>query len=629
MNIKALCIFLLILIIPLVSMGQRKGKMRSFDKRQSSENLLLEAEKLKEAQPLEAVAIIEGVIANERKKKQISNLLGQAYFLLGNIYEQIGQDELAEQRYHEAITFISNKGDSLSPEIYYRLGVINLQRRNEKKAFINFNLCIKSSTNDEMKLRCEEGMADIKIMMNDNDAAISDLELLKEKYDLDSISLAKIEARKSQAFTQKKEFVNASNALQNSYNTLPKNADLLDVDLKELDDANDAFYSSSEISNLDKIATQNSIDYSEINDDNLVRENLRKSKLFEEEKELEEATISLVKSKDLITSNTAPELASEVYKKSYEINLGRGEISLALGDLKNYIEAKERTLSELENKLKEEIEIVKGQKQIDLAEKDFALMTKDEDILENQLNTQKIIIGFLSIILLASIVYFYFLFKNIKAKRKANQMLYLKSLRTQMNPHFIFNALNSVNNFIAQNDEKAANKFLSDFSHLMRQVLDYSQKDFIGIQEEIDLNKLYLKLEHFRFRDKFQYTFENDLSDLQKLEVPPMLIQPFIENAVWHGLRYKEDKGELKISFTEANNQLIVLIQDNGIGRQKSRLLKTKNQKKYNSTGLDNVSKRIQLINEIYGKNYSIEVDDLNPDSDDTGTQIKVRIPLN
>jgi two-component system LytT family sensor kinase len=283
----------------------------------------------------------------------------------------------------------------------------------------------------------------------------------------------------------------------------------------------------------------------------------------------------------------------------------------------------------LENDLKEQVDIVKGQQQIDLLQRDYDLEEKDKELLQSQLQTQKIIIGLLSLVLLASLVFFYFLYKNVKAKRKANQSLLLKSLRTQMNPHFIFNALNSVNNFIAKNDEKAANKFLSSFSKLMRKVLDYSQKDFITFEEEIELNELYLKLEHFRFRDKFDYTFRNDAEqDGYNLEVPPMLIQPFIENAVWHGLRYKSAKGKLDVTVTKDAGKLIIRVKDNGIGREKSRELKTKNQMKYKSTGLENVSKRIALINEIYNKNYEINVSDLDDNAEDKGTVVEIKIPV-
>ena len=102
----------------------------------------------------------------------------------------------------------------------------------------------------------------------------------------------------------------------------------------------------------------------------------------------------------------------------------------------------------------------------------------------------------------------FFMYKYIKQQRLANNLLALKSLRSQMNPHFIFNALNSVNSFIASNDERTANKYLSDFSHLMRAVLENSEEDFIPLQKEIELLDLYTKLEHFRFQDKFDYVLQ-------------------------------------------------------------------------------------------------------------------------
>ena len=163
----------------------------------------------------------------------------------------------------------------------------------------------------------------------------------------------------------------------------------------------------------------------------------------------------------------------------------------------------------------------------------------------------------------------------------------------------------------------------------MRKVLDYSQKDFIPYEEEIELNELYLKLEHFRFRDKFDYQFENNAKQFSfDLEVPPMLIQPFIENAIWHGLRYKEKTGHLSVKVGEEASGVIVEIKDNGIGRAKSKALKTKNQKKYKSTGLENVSRRIALINELYDKNYEISVENVEEEMEDTGTLVRIRIPV-
>ena len=195
-----------------------------------------------------------------------------------------------------------------------------------------------------------------------------------------------------------------------------------------------------------------------------------------------------------------------------------------------------------------------------------------------------------------------------------------------MNPHFIFNALNSVNLYIAQKDERTANKYLTDFSRLMRLVLEQSQKDFIPLQQELEMIKLYINLEHDRFKDKFEYELNIDGElDEDSLQIPPMLIQPYIENAIWHGLRYKEDKGLLKIQYKLEGENILVRIEDNGIGRKKSREIKTKNQRKTQSTGMYNIESRLRIINSMFNTNISLVVSDLNSDH---GTRVEVVIPI-
>ncbi len=240
---------------------------------------------------------------------------------------------------------------------------------------------------------------------------------------------------------------------------------------------------------------------------------------------------------------------------------------------------------------------------------------------------QKLIIyGLIGIIVIIATTS-YFIYKNAVASKVANQLLALKSLRSQMNPHFIFNALNSVNHFIAQQDERTANKFLSEFSLLMRLVMENSQEDFIPLHKEQEILGLYLKLEHYRFRDKFDYTIEIDEGiNSEAIEVPPMLIQPYIENAVWHGLRYKETKGNLLLKFQQVSDKLLVEVRDDGIGRKKSAALKTINQKKHNSTGLRNIQERLKILNTVYKTHYSVEILDA-PEGE--GTLVKIVLPIN
>jgi tetratricopeptide (TPR) repeat protein len=195
---------------------------------------------------------------------------------------------------------------------------------------------------------------------------------------------------------------------------------------------------------------------------------------------------------------------------------------------------------------------------------------------------------------------------SIKTK---NKKIALQSLRREMNPHFIFNSLNSVNQFIAQNNELEANKYLTSYSNLMRNMMETSNKDFISLANELEQIKKYLDLEHLRFQDKFDYELVVDEKlDSDAILVPNMLIQPHLENAIWHGLRYRETIGKLKVSFTEENQLIKVSIEDDGIGVEKSRELKTQNQKVHASRGLNNVEERINLLNDLYHQQISYSI---------------------
>lgn len=647
---------LLVFLIAFASgtFGQDKKYKKS--KRQlSNQELLYEAQLIQEEDPAAAILLVEQVIRNFKKKKRNKDWKTEkgAYIILGDIYQQINQNDLAILRYEEGLKVLRKfKEISETSDIYLRLGQVYLKMKNAGKAEDNFKKCIDVTTDRRILQLCEEGLADVELLRGNVVQSFKKLDAIESKYELDSLAQSRVSAKRSQGYNQQNDYSNAYKNLEESVSSLPKNQKLESKDIESVQQAKDDIYGNTNISVQQKIETSSNLNYSSnsIDADNTnsngyfefssikekvsvpsdlqIRENLQLASLYEGEKNLIEAEKFIKISKDVIDKNTAAASVADVYKRSADLNRKNGKLDEAILDLEKYTTAKEEAITDLENELKTQIDIVKGQQQIDLVRKDFDIEEKESELLGSQLKTQKIISGFLGLLLLASLVFFYYLNKNVKEKRKANQMLLMKSLRTQMNPHFIFNALNSVNNFIAKNDEKAANKFLSEFSRLMRKVLDYSQRDFISFEEEIELNELYLKLEHFRFRDKFEYQFEKNTEvNTYDMEVPPMLIQPFIENAVWHGLRYKEGRGQLKISINDLGNVLLVKIQDNGIGRKKSAELKTANQKKYKSTGLQNVSKRIALINEIYGKNYEIEVSDFDETKEDTGTLVKIKIP--
>ena len=260
----------------------------------------------------------------------------------------------------------------------------------------------------------------------------------------------------------------------------------------------------------------------------------------------------------------------------------------------------------------------------DLDQQTILLLEKEKNLNKDELAQQRLLLYVLGGILIIFGGVSIFVYRNIQAKKRAHNLLYLKSLRAQMNPHFIFNSLNSVNNYIAKSDARAANKYLAKFSKLMRQVLEHSQVEFISLGQEIEVLKIYLELEHERFKDQFNYRFEVDSSiALDSVQIPPMLVQPFIENAIWHGLRYREDGGLLEVLIQKEGHHIRIIIRDNGIGRKKSLELKTVNQLKQQSTGMKNVASRTEVIQAVFKASIIHEIIDLPEDS---GTEVRIKI---
>jgi len=229
---------------------------------------------------------------------------------------------------------------------------------------------------------------------------------------------------------------------------------------------------------------------------------------------------------------------------------------------------------------------------------------------------------FSSVVLL--LIFLLLLVKGWFSIRRRNKRIALQSLRREMNPHFIFNSLNSINQFIAENKELEANKYLSAYSNLMRRMMENSNKDYIPLADEIEQIKQYLDLEKLRFSDKFDYEIIIDPEiDLDSEKIPNMLIQPNLENAIWHGLRYRESKGKLYVNFNKQGKHHTVIIEDNGIGIEKSKALKTENQKKHSSRGQMNVQERIRLLNELYHSEISCEVGEKI--GHETGVTVKIK----
>jgi LytS/YehU family sensor histidine kinase len=214
-------------------------------------------------------------------------------------------------------------------------------------------------------------------------------------------------------------------------------------------------------------------------------------------------------------------------------------------------------------------------------------------------------------------------------KQKASE-LEMQALRAQMNPHFIFNSLNSINRFILQNNREKASEYLTKFSKLVRMILQNSQASLIPLEVELEALGLYLDLEEVRFDHRFGYkiSYPKDL-DIDVLKVPPLIIQPYAENAIWHGLMHKESKGHLDVEVTEENDHLYLRIADDGIGRKAAVELASKSATKHKSMGLKITADRITMLQSSNGNESAVKFNDLmNPDGTAAGTEVVIKMPL-
>jgi ligand-binding sensor domain-containing protein len=206
-------------------------------------------------------------------------------------------------------------------------------------------------------------------------------------------------------------------------------------------------------------------------------------------------------------------------------------------------------------------------------------------------------------------------------------VLELQALQAQMNPHFVFNALTAIQNFIWNKDVKSANDYLTDFSSLMRLFLESSRRKFLTVEEEMTLLKLYVHLEQLRFPETFTTKFEVGENINTTDELPSMLIQPFVENAINHGLLYKQEKGLLQVSFSKENNVLTCIVEDDGVGREAATLKRQASMKAHKSRATEILQERIALMKSVDGMEVLIDIQDKKEgDNNSFGTKVTITI---
>ncbi|WP_203256363.1 tetratricopeptide repeat-containing sensor histidine kinase [Hyunsoonleella ulvae] len=561
---------------------------------------------------------------------------GDAYEVLGDIYMYWKQYDLAVSNYRISLQSKTSNLTRLKLAKAYRLN------GNYQESIKTYKDIDRNALSNYQLVSLHEGLGDVYKSINEFDTSIEAYNegLGVAKTHLIAPKITDLNSKIAEAYSSKgalaeaEGYFNKSLKLANTQNK--KRAVEEKVKVADFKSKNNLYSSEIELRKqvLDDLEDIEEESDSIIDNESpltLQKQNYKIGNAYAEQSDYGNAISYLEKSikeaktkEDLVVQKDATRRLSEVYKT-------KGDFTKALEAYQKYVDVVDKLYRKKEQEISQAARFRKDlsakQNRITSLENDRELSESKYLLTIEQSKQQKIIIYSLIGGLFLSLLVAVLMFKYIRQQRLANNLLALKSLRSQMNPHFIFNALNSVNSFIASNDERTANKYLTDFSKLMRAVLENSEEDFIPLGKEIELLQLYTQLEHFRFQDKFDYTIHvDDTIKVEDFVIPPMLLQPYIENAVWHGLRYKKDKGHLNISIIqEVEDEIKITITDDGIGRKKSKALKTNNQKKQNSKGMGNIKKRVAILNDMYKDKVDVFVDDFK-DDEDTGTKVVVTL---
>lgn len=612
---------------PCLGQKEKASYKKSLSSRTSAEQLVDEAEALKTSNPDAALDKVQQALAICVAQGDDFNE-GRSYILLAEVNEGILEWKLAYENYLRAKDKLASHTNSPQyVETLRGLGNMALKLRDYTSAHEYYQeaLSLRLSSAEQMEFTI--AVSEVHYQMKRYKEALG---VLDSAFELDNIQTTQLQNQCQKIDVRLNGLENNPNLYVGSLNTIRSGntvsfqeqqsvqqtkeeiADVLRENKlydEEIHLRKQSIEFNTELNNLaevskDRVAISKNLD--------------AKGETSAAIKEAEEAARIAATIDNPLTEANALLVLADLYEKN-------GHTNKSLSAYKKYSDAISRKDAQSEIRFVERSELIRKQKEIEEYTKDVSIGQREETIQQQTLFRQQLVIyGLLGIILIIGVASF-FIYRNAQASKLANRLLAFKSLRGQMNPHFIFNALNSVNQFISQQDERTANRFLSEFALLMRLVLEHSQEDFISLQKEQEILSLYLKLEHYRFRSKFDYEVRvDDNVNPEAIQIPPMLIQPYIENAVWHGLRYKEEKGKLLLHFYRQNGDLVAEITDDGVGRQRSAELKTENQKKHNSTGLRNIEERLAIINKVYQLDYRVHIED----RESNGTRVSIYLPV-
>ena len=589
--------------------------------RKKGKSLLEQATELRTEDPAAAIRLLDQVVKDKPKTIDLT----QAFILLGDIYGDIGQTDLAVGRYDQALDVISPEDAQTTASVLLRRGRMQLFRGDYPAARANFDRCLTlAPAKGATANGCREGLADLEAGLSNFDVSQGYYAQVSEAAP-DSLTQSRVAGKRANVYVEQKNYPEAVNSLNVSRSNVPAKGEKLSrKDEKELLAANEAVRGAI-IKNAPELNAGIVEPLKVTSTDFVTSDRLASFKALRETGRLRDAEASLESALESTSPRTPVELKTELYAAASDFYLDRGKATRAADVYRSYVAANDELLADRRKDIDRQVAVLREQQAVDLGLKDLRSREVEDQLLSEQLNLQRWLIYLLGALLLGALLSVFLVLRNVRKRRRANQALLLRNLQNRMNPHFIFNSLNSINNYIARQDERSANRYLGRFAKLMRNVLDQSGKDFVSLTEELEQLGLYLELERERFVGKFTYELP-DPAGYEDVQLPPMILQPFVENAIWHGLRYRPDGGELTIRVDREGDRAAIVITDNGIGRAKSAELKTDNQKRHRSTGLETTARRLELVNDYYGNNFVVEVTDAVPGGEYVGTQVRLLV---
>lgn len=324
--------------------------------------------------------------------------------------------------------------------------------------------------------------------------------------------------------------------------------------------------------------------------------------------------------------------AKPIIKAAYE------ELSYSYASLDNYEKAYEyhQLYSAMKDSVfneetTEKIAEMQIKYETEKKQKENEILTKETKIQALQLSRNKYLMyGLTGVTVLVIVIALLFIQQNKLRTQQRTMQLEQRLLRSQMNPHFISNSLIAIQSFIYKKDPKEAGKYLANFAKLMRLILENSREEYVPLEKEIKTLEHYLELQTLRFENKFDYSIDMAPEiDAETIAIPPMLAQPFIENALEHGILHKNTDGKISVRFNLEGDLVLLEVEDNGIGRQKAAELKQTDKKAHQSLATTITQERLTILNKKNRQKIKLNITDLkSPDDDVVGTRATFHIPF-